>query len=77
MHDTLSCALNLQLLFTPTYVAPSLFVLLTDNGKVVAQLKVYVDDSLVAANDNDRASQIVSTISNLWEVRDFGEPLSL
>ena len=73
MHDTLSCALNLQLIFTPTYVAPALFVLLTDNGEFVAQV-LKVDDSLVVADDNDRASQIVCTISNLWEVRDFGEP---
>ena len=60
--------------FRPTHADPSLFVKLDSSGQVIAQILVYVDDCLVAALCPDVVATIVSIISQVWEVRDLGEP---
>lgn len=60
--------------FRPTHADPCLFVKHDDDGNIVVQLLVYVDDCLVAARTSEQVIAVVSIIAEIWEVRDLGEP---
>ena len=61
-----------QLGFTISDADPSLFVLQSAEGTVLAL--IYVDDCLIAARSVSEIQPILEAISQFWEIKDLGEP---